>query len=55
MGTVCVVFEAFPEPKVLTPAELARIVTGIGSTQRAANYIGASEAFVRQNMERNPS
>ena len=55
MGTLCVEFEAYPEPKVLMTEELAQIVMAIGSTQRAADYIGASEAFVRQNMERNSS
>ena len=42
--------EAYPEPKVLTSEELVAIVSVEGSTQEAANYIGASEAFVRQNM-----
>lgn len=49
-GVVWVEFEAYPEPKALRPEELAAIVSVQGATQEAANHIGASEAFVRQNM-----
>jgi hypothetical protein len=55
VGTVWLEFEAYPEPKALTPGELREIVLLAGSTQRTADYIGASEAFVRQNMGRTGS
>ncbi len=41
-----------PEPKILTPNELAVLALNCGGARQAAAYIGASEAFVRQNMQR---
>ena len=50
--------EAYPEPKMLTGEELVEVVARCGSYQKAANHIGTSEAFVRQNSNssaHNPS
>lgn len=47
---VWVEFEAYPEPKALSASELTALVSSHGSSQRAADHIGASEAFVRQKM-----
>jgi len=44
-------FEVWPEPKVLIPDDLLALLTRIGRSQRAADAIGASEAFVRQNAK----
>lgn len=44
--------EAYPEPKILSPPELTNLVSNHGSTRETATHIGASEAFVRQNMQR---
>ena len=54
-AVVCVEFEAYPEPKALLPAELSELVVLHGTTQKVAYHIGASEAFVRQNMSPRPS
>ena len=51
-AVVCVELEAYPEPKVLTPNELAGLALNCGGARQAAAHIGASEAFVRQNMQR---
>ena len=50
-AVVCVDLEAYPEPKVLTPSELAELALNCGGARQAAAHIGASEAFVRQNMQ----
>ena len=50
-AVLCVEFEAYPEPKVLT-GELAAVVASLGGIQRAADQIGASYVFVWQNMAR---
>jgi hypothetical protein len=42
-------FEAWPEPKTLSPAALRALMTRFGGSRHAAELIGASEAFVRQN------
>ena len=42
-------FEAWPEPKALPPAALRALMKQFGGSHRAAEAIGASEAFVRQN------
>jgi hypothetical protein len=42
-------FEAWPEPKALTPPALRALMERFGGSCRAAAVIGASEAFVRQN------
>lgn len=46
--------EAYPESKILIPGELAGLVSVLGGTSQVAARIGASEAFVRQNMARFP-
>ncbi|MBK9322958.1 MAG: hypothetical protein IPM97_08445 [Bdellovibrionaceae bacterium] len=45
-------FEETPEPKGLSPAELRQIAKKYGSYAKAAEAIGASEAFVRQSSMR---
>ena len=42
-------FEAWPEPKALNPSALRQLMGQFGGSHRAAEVIGASEAFVRQN------
>ena len=42
-------FEAYPEPKVLTPSDLRALYSRYKSFNRVAEMIGASEAFARQN------
>jgi hypothetical protein len=42
-------FEAYPEPKVLTPSDLRVLYSRYRSFKRVAEVIGASEAFARQN------
>lgn len=42
-------FDEVAEPKALLPADLLRFVNIYGSYLKAAEVIGASEAFVRQN------
>ncbi len=42
-------FEAYPEPKVLTPSDLRALYSRYKSFKRVAEVIGASEAFARQN------
>ena len=42
-------FEAWPEPKVLSPQALRGLMARFGGSYGAARVIGASEAFVRQN------
>ena len=42
-------FEAWPEPKALPPSALRALMKRFGGSHRAAEAIGASEAFVRQN------
>jgi hypothetical protein len=49
---VLVEFEEVAEPKVLSSAELRQITKKYGSYVKAAEAIGASEAFVRQNSTR---
>ncbi|MGZ3806187.1 MAG: hypothetical protein ACXVB4_18380 [Pseudobdellovibrionaceae bacterium] len=44
-------FEEIAEPKGLSPAELRQITKKHGSYVKAADAIGASEAFVRQNAQ----
>ena len=39
-----------PEPKALLPRDLQKLISAYGSYIRAAVAIGASEAFVRQNL-----
>ena len=46
-------FEAWPEPKVLSAAELRDLVARFGGSEATAQAIGASGAFVRQNAKRN--
>jgi len=43
-------FEEIAEPKGLSPAELQSIRKKYGSYLKAAEAIGVSEAFVRQNV-----
>ena len=51
-AVVVVEFEAYPEPKVLSPAVLAALAMRYGGFTRAARAIGGvSEGFVRQNMD----
>ncbi len=52
-GTVVVVveFEAWSEPKALCQADLMALMTRFGNSERVANTIGASEAFVRQSVQ----
>ncbi|MGZ3797665.1 MAG: hypothetical protein ACXVB1_14940 [Pseudobdellovibrionaceae bacterium] len=45
-------FEEIPEPKGLLPAELRQITKKYGSYVKAAEAIGASEAFVRLNAQK---
>ena len=47
-------FEAWREPKTLTPAALRALMERFGSSHRAADVIGASEAIVRQNGKETP-
>jgi hypothetical protein len=47
--------EAYPEPKALRPEELRLLATEKGGSQAAADFIGASEAFVRQNLPQSQS
>ena len=49
-AVVCVETEAYPEPKILTPDELVELVSRHKGARQTAAHIGASEAFVRQNM-----
>lgn len=42
-------FEAWPEPKALGPEALRGLMARFGGSYGAAEVIGASEAFVRQN------
>lgn len=42
-------FGEFAEPKALLPTDLLQLVKVYGSYLKAAEVIGASEAFVRQN------
>ncbi len=46
-------FEAYPEPKVLTPSDLGALYRRYKSFYRVAEVIGASEAFARQNAAKN--
>jgi hypothetical protein len=48
---VCIELEAYPEPKVLSPAQLKALYERFGSFARAGQAIGASEGFVRQNVK----
>ena len=49
-AVVCLEVAAYPEAKILSPSQLATLVRRLGDTTRVAAFIGASEAFVRQNM-----
>ena len=49
MVVLCVELEAYPEPKILGPEELAAVVIEQGGIQKAADRIGASYVFVWQN------
>ena len=42
-------FEAWPEPKALSPSQLRALMKRYRNSYKAAEVIGASEAFVRQN------
>ncbi len=41
------------EPKALLPIDLWNLISRHGSPKKAADFIGASEAFVRQNAKSN--
>lgn len=43
-------FDEVPEPKILNPIELKELTKKYGGYQKAADAIGASEAFVRQTI-----
>jgi hypothetical protein len=43
-------FEAYPEPKVLTPIELQALYSQYKNYRAVGRLVGASEAFVRQNL-----
>lgn len=43
--------EAFAEPKLLSPSDLATLARRLGSFTAVAQLIGASEAFVRQTAQ----
>jgi hypothetical protein len=45
-------FEAYPEPKALSPVELMNLYVQHKNYRLIARIIGASEAFVRQNMKK---
>jgi hypothetical protein len=47
---VCFEFEAYPEPKALSPDQLQELYKRLGSFVRVGQTIGTSEGFVRQNM-----
>ena len=53
MKSVLFEFEAdeVAEPKALLPSDLRELILRYGSPSKAAAEIGASEAFVRQNMK----
>jgi len=44
--------EAFPEPKALFPSDLRYLADKLGGYAQAARWIGTSEAFVRQNVQK---
>ena len=44
-------FEAYPEPKVLSPFELQALYDRYKSFYRVGDVIGASEGFARQNAQ----
>ncbi|MBI2606214.1 MAG: hypothetical protein HYW49_09065 [Deltaproteobacteria bacterium] len=50
-ATLVIEAEAYPEPRSLNQGELAALIKRFGGTLRAAEHIGASEAFVRQNIK----
>ena len=43
--------KAYLEPKILNPRELKALIKRFGGSQQAADAVGASEAFVRQNVK----
>jgi hypothetical protein len=43
-------FEAYPEPKILTPIELQALYAQYKNYRALGRLIGASEGFVRQNL-----
>lgn len=45
-------FEAWPEPKALGPDVLRGLMARFRGSSRAAEAVGASEAFVRQNAKK---
>lgn len=47
---VCFEFEAYPEPKVLSPLELQALYDRYKNFYVVGDAIGASESFVRQNV-----
>lgn len=51
LTTFIVEFTAYPEPKALSPRDLSVIYAELKSYSKAADAIGASEAFVRQNIK----
>lgn len=48
-------FDAFPEPKALSPQNLRDLAFKYGSYVAVGRLIGASECFVRQNQKRDLS
>ncbi|MBN8538541.1 MAG: hypothetical protein J0M15_15940 [Deltaproteobacteria bacterium] len=44
-------FEEVPEPKALVPQDLLKLILKYRSSKKVALAIGASEAFVRQNIK----
>jgi len=44
-------FEAYPEPKVLSPIELQALCARYQSFVKVGAVIGTSEGFVRQNVQ----
>ena len=47
--------EAYPEPKVLLPNELRRLMDRFDNSIQVGNHIGASSAFVRENLNKSNS
>lgn len=46
---ISIEFAEVAEPKALSPSDLLRFVRFHGSYVRAAEHLGTSEAFIRQN------
>jgi len=44
-------FDVIAEPKALVPAQIAVLYKTLGTYSAVAQFIGASEGFVRQNVK----